>query len=94
PDKSSAAQPHVKYLTNYSSVAHPPLDSAQEGVVKRQAVLSDDQQVCTSRSAHLRLRGRIREGDMPMGASSGSRGVPWSREVVQRAIWGNSGEHA
>ncbi|WP_239227077.1 hypothetical protein, partial [Corynebacterium sp. CTNIH6] len=28
PDKSSAAQPHVKYLTNYSSVAHPPLDSA------------------------------------------------------------------
>ncbi|MER0096006.1 hypothetical protein, partial [Corynebacterium sp. KPL2699] len=24
----SAAQPHVKYLTNYSSVAHPPLDSA------------------------------------------------------------------
>ena len=28
PDKSSVAQPHVKYLTNYSSVAHPPLDSA------------------------------------------------------------------
>ncbi|WP_343883997.1 hypothetical protein, partial [Corynebacterium aurimucosum] len=24
------AQPHVKYLTNYSSVAHPPLDSALE----------------------------------------------------------------
>ena len=36
----------------------------------------------------------MREGDMPMGASSGSRGVPWSREVVQRAIWGNGGEHA
>ncbi len=46
----------------------------QEGVVKRQAVLSDDQQVCTSRSVHLRLRGAHARGGHADGGLVGQPG--------------------